>query len=309
MSSLVDSPITTDPDDHGHTAGCAGCLDRRQVLVRAGLVTMGVAAAGVLAACGGGSSSGSKGPAPAADGSIAKVSDVPVGGAISAKDSAGNQIILTQPTSGQVVALSAICTHQGCTVAPAKTQLVCPCHGSVYEPERRQHLRPRADTAAQGRRPRQQRRSLHGEGLSHVAPRATSGLRRDPGAAVRLPDDVGRRAPRPLGRRDEAALRRRSGVPAQRRRRDRARRPRPGLAALAAVARRDRVRRSDAHGVPHLDDTRRVLPGARAVGRRPGVAVGGLRGRCDRPRRRRDPRRTPSQTAQLEQAAQLERTA
>ena len=29
---------------------CDGCLDRREVLVRAGLVTMGVAAAGVLAA-------------------------------------------------------------------------------------------------------------------------------------------------------------------------------------------------------------------------------------------------------------------
>jgi cytochrome b6-f complex iron-sulfur subunit len=32
-----------------------------------------------------------------------------------------------------VVAFSAICTHQGCTVAAAGTQLQCPCHGSVFD--------------------------------------------------------------------------------------------------------------------------------------------------------------------------------
>jgi Rieske Fe-S protein len=31
-----------------------------------------------------------------------------------------------------VAAFSAICTHQGCTVAPAGKELDCPCHGSVY---------------------------------------------------------------------------------------------------------------------------------------------------------------------------------
>jgi cytochrome b6-f complex iron-sulfur subunit len=31
------------------------------------------------------------------------------------------------------VAFSAICTHQGCTVAPAGRQFRCPCHGSVYD--------------------------------------------------------------------------------------------------------------------------------------------------------------------------------
>jgi Rieske Fe-S protein len=32
-----------------------------------------------------------------------------------------------------VVAFSAICTHQGCKVAPAGTTLNCPCHGSKYD--------------------------------------------------------------------------------------------------------------------------------------------------------------------------------
>ena len=34
---------------------------------------------------------------------------------------------------GSHVALSPVCTHQGCTVDIAGRQLVCPCHGSTYE--------------------------------------------------------------------------------------------------------------------------------------------------------------------------------
>ena len=96
--------------------------------------------ASVLAACGGGggsssastAASGSSGGAKGGD-ALAKVSDVPVGGAISAQDSNGKPIIVSQPTQGDVVAFSAICTHMGCTVAPAGSQLQCPCHGSTYD--------------------------------------------------------------------------------------------------------------------------------------------------------------------------------
>ena len=142
MSSLVDSPITAEPQHDSHDTGCDGCLDRRAILVRAGVVTMGVAAAGVLAACssgsstsgtGGGSTSGTGGGSAAAGGALAQLADVPVGGAIAAKDADGKPIILTQPTAGTVVALSAICTHQGCTVAPDGKKLTCPCHGSVFD--------------------------------------------------------------------------------------------------------------------------------------------------------------------------------
>ncbi len=134
MSSLVDSPSTADPQHDAHDTGCDGCLDRRAILVRAGVVTMGVAAAGVLAACSsGGSTPGTGGGSAAAGGALAQLSDVPVGGAIAAKDADGKPIILTQPTAGTVVALSAICTHQGCTVAPDGKKLTCPCHGSVFD--------------------------------------------------------------------------------------------------------------------------------------------------------------------------------
>lgn len=115
---------------------CAGCLSRRDVLVRGGAVTMGVAAAGVLAACGGGSGGSGGGggevATPDASGALAEVADIPVGGALSATATDGSPIILVQATEGAVTGLSAVCTHQGCTVAVDGDKLVCPCHGSVY---------------------------------------------------------------------------------------------------------------------------------------------------------------------------------
>lgn len=114
---------------------CAGCLSRRDVLVRGGMATMGVAAAGVLAACGGGSGSGGgdgKVATPDASGALAQVADIPVGGALSATATDGSPIILVQATEGTVTGLSAVCTHQGCTVAVDGDELACPCHGSVF---------------------------------------------------------------------------------------------------------------------------------------------------------------------------------
>ena len=130
-----------------------GPLSRRAVL---GAVAVGAGTVG-LAACGGGSSgaddaaagggtqsasspsssapsSSSSTGAAAAPGSagIVALADVPVGGAVSA-ESDGKKIVVAQPTKGKVVAWSAICTHQGCTVAPAGAKLNCPCHGSSFD--------------------------------------------------------------------------------------------------------------------------------------------------------------------------------
>jgi cytochrome b6-f complex iron-sulfur subunit len=63
---------------------------------------------------------------------IAKLSDVPVGGSISATLD-GQPIILAQPSTGKVVAFTAICTHQGCTVNPDGAVLRCPCHASTFD--------------------------------------------------------------------------------------------------------------------------------------------------------------------------------
>lgn len=123
-------------------------IDRRHLLA-AGLGTAGVVG---LAACGDGSTAGSSDPlhggdqgggatAPAASGGSATaaaapaliaLADVPVGGAASAKGADGTPIVVAQPEAGTVVAFSAICTHNRCTVAPAGSQITCPCHQSTF---------------------------------------------------------------------------------------------------------------------------------------------------------------------------------
>lgn len=66
---------------------------------------------------------------------IGLASQVPVGGAATFTDPAqGVPAYVVQPTKGQFVAFSAVCTHAGCTVQfdQAQTAFVCPCHGSAY---------------------------------------------------------------------------------------------------------------------------------------------------------------------------------
>lgn len=63
---------------------------------------------------------------------IAKLSAVPVGDSIGVVVG-GASLLIAQPTAGDVVAFSAICSHQQCIVAPAQTEFHCPCHGSRYD--------------------------------------------------------------------------------------------------------------------------------------------------------------------------------
>jgi cytochrome b6-f complex iron-sulfur subunit len=44
----------------------------------------------------------------------------------------GDPAIVARPTANTAVAFSAKCTHMGCTVQPAGSELHCPCHGSKY---------------------------------------------------------------------------------------------------------------------------------------------------------------------------------
>jgi thiosulfate dehydrogenase [quinone] large subunit len=48
----------------------------------------------------------------------------------------GDPALLIHLSGGRFVAYSAVCTHAGCSVGydAARAQLVCPCHGSVYDP-------------------------------------------------------------------------------------------------------------------------------------------------------------------------------
>ncbi len=61
---------------------------------------------------------------------LASVSSIPEGGGIVL---AGKAVVLTRSSDGTVHGFSAICTHQGCTVASvANGTIDCPCHGSRF---------------------------------------------------------------------------------------------------------------------------------------------------------------------------------
>ena len=82
---------------------------------------------------GGGKQKASGGDAKASGPAIASTSEVAPGSAV-AFGPKGNPAVLVHLDSGDFVAYSAICTHQGCTVAYQGGQLACPCHGSVFDP-------------------------------------------------------------------------------------------------------------------------------------------------------------------------------
>ena len=69
--------------------------------------------------------------APVAAGALlAPLASVPAGGGIVLP---GPEVVLTLDRSGGIHGFSAICTHQGCTVAQvANGTIDCPCHGSRF---------------------------------------------------------------------------------------------------------------------------------------------------------------------------------
>jgi len=74
---------------------------------------------------GSGSTTASGGGTP-----LAKTSEIPVGGGMVFAD---QKVVVTQPAAGQFKGFSAVCTHQGCTVASVSDGTInCPCHGSKF---------------------------------------------------------------------------------------------------------------------------------------------------------------------------------
>lgn len=122
-------------------------LDRRTAL--AGIV--GVGALPVLAACAGddGATTAADPAAPATDApptpdptpvetptpteapttDFASTADVPVGGGAVFEE---QRLVVTQPTAGEFVGFSFVCTHTGCPVNQVTDSIRCPCHGSTF---------------------------------------------------------------------------------------------------------------------------------------------------------------------------------
>jgi Rieske Fe-S protein len=112
------------------------------------ILGLGSAGASIAAACGAGGSSQSR-ETGAIAGSVAGGPEVDEGETIVAeselaRDSAfpltnaetGEPAVLVRTEEGELFAYSAVCTHQRCTVAYRQDTrtLVCPCHGSVFDP-------------------------------------------------------------------------------------------------------------------------------------------------------------------------------
>ncbi|MEW2547719.1 Rieske (2Fe-2S) protein [Streptomyces sp. NPDC047002] len=125
------------------TQGAARIVTRRTVVAAAGAAGLGAA----LVACGGGSdtASGSDTSSAPADGgksagsgsaggdALAKTTDIPEGGG---KIFGDQKVVVTQPKANEFKAFSAVCTHQGCTVASISDGIIhCPCHGSEFSIE------------------------------------------------------------------------------------------------------------------------------------------------------------------------------
>ncbi len=108
-------------------------LGRRSVMAAAA----GLAVAGAVSSCGGGSTGAPETPTPApptatgaAGTKLGPAADVPVGGGHVYETL---EVVVTQPAAGRFEGLSAVCTHTGCIVDKVADGLIeCPCHGSRY---------------------------------------------------------------------------------------------------------------------------------------------------------------------------------
>ena len=170
LEDSVSQPDQFPTADHGATHGS----DRRTVIGMVGIVGLGVVGAATLAACGGGSRTANQSGSAAsgAAGSAGSGNAVrrrpcrrhPDGGRHGLRRGQGGG---DPAQGGEFKAVSAICTHKGCTVAGvANGTITCPCHARttrprVRSPAARPPLRCRAgqsqSAAARSRSPDRRR--------------------------------------------------------------------------------------------------------------------------------------------------------
>jgi len=113
-------------------------VTRRTALAIGGAAATGLGLAACSAVGGSNGGSGDAGVQPTKDASgkpSIAASQVPVGGSVIVQTGSGSDpaIAVAQPSKGQFVAHTAVCTHQGCIVAAAGADLQCPCHGSKFD--------------------------------------------------------------------------------------------------------------------------------------------------------------------------------
>ena len=130
MTTSQDTPLPSSAATDAPAGTPTPGPSRRTVLATVGLAGVG---ATTLAACGAAEDAASTAASSATDAAKEAISKatIPVGGG---KVFADQKIVVTQPTSGDFKAFSAVCTHQNCLVSRvADGTIDCTCHGSKYD--------------------------------------------------------------------------------------------------------------------------------------------------------------------------------
>jgi Rieske Fe-S protein len=122
--------------------------NRRDFCAHAARATCCAAIGLVLESCGGGGSSptapGHSSLLPTVNGTrmtggiavtIDSSSPLAAGGTVALVQSSAGSFLVAHTGGETFVALTAICTHQGCTITNVENQTtyVCPCHGSTFD--------------------------------------------------------------------------------------------------------------------------------------------------------------------------------
>ncbi|MGM7667461.1 ubiquinol-cytochrome c reductase iron-sulfur subunit [Microbacterium sp. A93] len=138
------SASPTPQNQHDGGASCRGCgtsgPSRRSFLERGALIgAVGVASTLGLTACTSDIRDEDNAPSHHLGGTpteAVRVADLPTGGMTSVRLQ-GRTLLISRPAEDEVHAFSAVCTHQGCTVAPTEENgedvFACPCHGSHFD--------------------------------------------------------------------------------------------------------------------------------------------------------------------------------
>jgi Rieske Fe-S protein len=108
------------------------------IIARRTALAAGLAGAGTVALAACSSSDSSSSSSKQTDSSAKTGQPIAALDSIKVGDSAAGKVgdakvLLCRTGTDTVVCFSAICTHEGCTVAPDGAKLACPCHGSVFD--------------------------------------------------------------------------------------------------------------------------------------------------------------------------------
>lgn len=113
------------------------CSRRGFVLGAMGAAVLGAAQVSILSSCASSSSGGlttDSGGDAALDLSNPDYAPLAQAGGAVKVTVGGEKLVVMRKSDTEVVALSSVCTHLGCSVdLPAGNQLSCPCHGSAFD--------------------------------------------------------------------------------------------------------------------------------------------------------------------------------